>query len=771
MYKSQEYTEKSDKVWGFPSHNVSPETKKSLTWCRQWAEAIHSLYLRDRCSIPYSKRGFFANLRAYGAGCQDVNIYKPILLQVSQDELNKDPNLVNKGYLNVKWDIFSVAPKFKEVILGMFENMEHDIIPQAIDEYSGDEKETAKWKLWVEKEYKPYFAAIEAELGIKSAEPNYLPESMQELELFAEMGGIKLKTEIAMQKIISDNEQSSNWVEVKRKIIEDLIDLRFAACKDYVDPKDHKVKTKYIDVTRAGCQYSRTWNFDNSNYAFHYEEYTVAQLRVLTNIPEDELAKLALNNCGLNGNPLSDRWTMYNMYNTVTNSYGYDDFLITVGEFEWYSTDQYYKTTRKAKNGYEFTFPDTYGKVRDTENKKTSITKVNMVYQCKWIVGTEHCFDYGLMEDIPRAEKYECRYSYHFYKLPGEKSFTERLIPNYDAIQIAWLKLQNANATAPPDGLSIEVGSLNNISLGGGKTVQPFDIMRMRMQNGNVIWKATTHTGRLTSMGKPIEPLPGGMGKSAQDALMVIDINLNYIAELIGIDRISSVSGQTQEQSATQTKLAVAATGNSLKPMYAGYLEIKKSLATNVCLRSQLLIKYFPESYEAYMPVIGKGSVDVLKFAEDVAACKYGIYMEPRATDADKQDILLAAIEAMKVGKNGEPQIDYEDYVMIKSMIDTGQLRYARAILAYKTRKKAREQKQREQENITANTQAAIATSSAKTADEIKLIEAKANADIKVEAYKALFASTTQEVDFIRSIAEKGMDAAMAPPAAPGAAV
>lgn len=764
-------TDKYEKnAFGFPSHNVDPRVKAGATWCRGWAEAIHSMYLRDMCGILYSQRSNFERLRAYGTGCQDPNIYKKIILGV-----DKAGNVLNEGWANVNFNnILSVAPKFKEVILGMFEDMEHDIVPQAIDEYAGDEKETIKWTLWAKREFATFLTQIERELGITTQQEAYLPESLQELELFAEMGGIKLKSEIAMQKIIGDNEAASGWQEIKRKMIEDGVDLGFMACKDYVDPVDCKVKTKYIDPARMVIQYSRTFNYDNSNYAAHYEDYTVAQLRQLTDIPEEQLEKMAYNWCGYNGNPLANQWYRYRNYNTLSGTYGYDNFRITVLESEWYSVDESYKTTRTTSVGTQLTFQSEYGKVHNSEKKKTNVTKVKMVYQCKWIVGTEYCFDYGHMTDIPRPEKGDCRYSYHVYKLPGEKSFTERVIPNYDEIQIAWCNLQNCNATAPPDGIIFEQGSLMNISLGGEKTVLPSDIIRMRRQNGHVIYKATTHTGRLTSMGKPIEALPGGMGKMAQDALMLIDVNLNYIAELLGIDRVSSISGKPQEQSATQTKLAVAATGNSLKPMYGGYLEIKKSLATNVCNRTQLLIKYQPDYYKSYAPIIGKASADLMKFVDDMAARKFGIYMEARPTQAMKQEILLAANEAMKVGKNGQPAIEYDDYIMIQSMLETGQVKYARAILAYKIRKKTREQAQREQANIQANTQASMAADNQKTVNEIRIIHEQANADIKVKAYEALFAAGPYEAEFIKNVAEKGVEFALAQapgaPSAPAAA-
>ena len=91
-------------------------------------------------------------------------------------------------------------------------------------------------------------------------------------------------------------------------MLEDLLDIGFAGCRDYVDMNTGRVKTKYLDPVNLIAQYSRSRNYENSSYFGYVEEYTIAELRVITGLPETMLNKIAHTNSGYYGNPAASEW-------------------------------------------------------------------------------------------------------------------------------------------------------------------------------------------------------------------------------------------------------------------------------------------------------------------------------------------------------------------------------------------------------------------------------------------------------------------------------
>jgi hypothetical protein len=134
----------------FPKHDIDP-AHKGKDWHRQYCEAIYSVYLRDRAGIKYSKRAEMDMLRLYAEGNQPVEKYMDRLFPI-------DPKTnTRKGYMNVSWDIISVIPKFRSIVTGMFEKIDHDIMCNAIDPNSQNEKEQMKWSAWAEKQLEGVF--------------------------------------------------------------------------------------------------------------------------------------------------------------------------------------------------------------------------------------------------------------------------------------------------------------------------------------------------------------------------------------------------------------------------------------------------------------------------------------------------------------------------------------------------------------------------------------------------------------------------------------
>jgi hypothetical protein len=663
-------------------------------------------------------------------GQQPVEKYMDILSP--KDEQTGE----RKGWMNMSWDIMSVAPKFRRIFVGMFEKMEHDITCSAIDPLSIDKREKEKWGLWADKELQSFMKDFDESMGIPdqpSAED--LPETLQELEMFMEEG-FKLNVERAMEQGIDYAFYLSDWAEIKKSIFEDFFDIGVAACQDYVDVETQKVKVKYLDPAQLIVRYSRSRTFDNIDHWGYVKEYTIAEIRTMCkgDLSEDELKMLARQYCGYAGNPDTYQWDWYGStpVNTdaVIEEWRYDSFKVCVVFGEWISDDYKVTQTRRTPDGAERTFNESIAFTKKSSDKrKIEKTARRMVYKGHWIVGTNHIFDYGYQHDIPRPGKKEVSLSLNIYKV-ADKSILASIIPNLDNFQLTWLKLQNAIAMAAPAGLSIETSVLDNMTI-GGQMMSEMDILTIRRQTGDLLYRATTHHSETQSpmASRPITPIEGGIGNQLQEFISLMDLDIKMIRDMTGMNEVSDASTPSPYQPVQTSKLAVEATINSLQPVYSGYVYIKERVAKNFCLRYQVIAKY--NDITGYYPALGRNNMEVIKITADISMAEYGIKVQMRPSDDMKAMIRGAAEVSLQRGST-QGGIDYSDYIFVVRIMDTGNLKYAQMVLASREKRNKMMAQQLQEQNMQLNAQTAQQTEQVKAELLMQAEQIKAQAQIEV---------------------------------------
>ena len=115
-----------------------------------------------------------------------------------------------------------------------------------------------------------------------------------------------------------------------------------------------------------------------------------------------------------------------------------------------------------------------------------------------------------------------------------------------------------------------------------------------------------------------------------------------------------------------------------------------------------------------------------------------GIKIEIKPTQERKQQIMQAAIEAMKPGKDGE-KISMGDYLMISRLINAGRLNHAETLIRFKQDQSREQSIKLQQENMKLNAESAQQTEMLKAKNEMEKIKFEADQTIRIEAAKALF--------------------------------
>ncbi len=667
-----DYTKYS--TYPFPSHDISP-SQKGEKWSLEVSEAIHARYMSGKSGITQSDVVSFRMLRRYAEGRQDPDQYRDRYIGKSNGNNSVMPDSARKGWMNVDFNnIFSPAPKFRDVAIGMFENEVFKIYANAIDPISGAEKEKKKWELWFETVYADTTQLVNEQMGVPSqGQRQFAPETLEELEMFDELGGFKLENEIGIEKAFAFTEYISDDEQLKRLTTGNFFDLNVAIYRDYVDPQIMKVKYEYVDPESFVIQASKHYDYHDATWVGVYKPYSIQQLRADgLNISEKDLMSLANDWSGKYGNQV-------NTYNdnspNINGTYAYDEVKVKVLDSEYLTSDTIYKEQRKYKSGaIEFYNREDYAETsppqeKDTKKKKTKKESVLVWRRAKWIVGTKYCWDYGLQFDQPRPKDSNPRSSFHVLQLPG-KSKMELMIPNLDSLQLTWLKLQNAKVQAPAAGLALEYKSLSNMKL-KGKNMKPLDIIKIGVQTNKWIYQASTHRGQINTSGKPIQELEGGMGRMLQELVTQLEIDLNFIRELTGITYGSDASNPKSNVGLGVTEQLVAATNNAMRKLLTGYIHLKESVAINVVERIKSVLQN-QEYYEGYYPIIGVKSAMTFRIAKDKTTTQYGIKLQAMPTESDIIEIRTHLEKMTMAGKNGNPLITAGEYFFILDALKSG---------------------------------------------------------------------------------------------------
>jgi hypothetical protein len=773
-----------EKKWGdqllvSPSDDLNPNEKDGK-WILAKAKYIFGSAMRSE-STPFKRKAFYEHLRELAEGRQSTKIYQKQFdvnltstasnTATDVDTIQNGQNEIRLGLGNIDWKPVKLWNKFEMNLLGRFQAMEHDIQLDAVDELSAEEKSKKKWDLWMKAKYAPEIAAfkasqdVSAQMGGQPApqqETEYIPESFQELEFLEQIGNFKLTREMIGELLLRHSFDVSNWeTDLKDKLILDLIRLSIAATKDYYDPTDCKLKAHYIDPANLFIQHSNRYDFKNSEYAGHIVLFTCAELREY-GFSEETLEKIAAKYAGDYGNFGQKTWSSYK--SQFDGDYGYNDYVVPVLDGEFVSFNTSYLTKKVNSKGLPALYDETYDKGRrmyaksidegENEKKKVIKNQRKVIYKFKWVLDTDEIFDFGLQNNTASDSK-EVNLSFHVYKLPGP-SVVETVESFIHTYHNTWYKFQNEFAKASPAGIAVEWDSIANLQFGGQKLI-PYQVLKLRQTEGDFVYSASKAgidaMVKGTNQGKPIQALPSEILGVVQAYIPAFDFCLGQIAAHSGISDSASGTNPDPNASVRGSEMALAGTIHRIKPLYSGYIRVKEMTANNILLRLLSYLKYDQDCKDAYYPVIGKSKVESYALISELSNSQYGIKTVARPTEKEKQEIEIAMQTAMQSGKNGNPSLTIEGYMLVKRILmNSGSIKYAQAILAYITKKEtekanAQAEKmvqmqnqglmQKDQQLAQLNKQA----DDSKTANQIKLITVKADLDLRnmVEEYKLKF--------------------------------
>tara|TARA_R110002167_G_scaffold89273_1_gene240810 strand:+ start:6092 stop:8557 length:2466 start_codon:yes stop_codon:yes gene_type:complete len=744
----------------FPNPLSSKEEKESKGYGLKYAKAIESQWgqTQDAGSSFKKRNDIFERNRDYANGTQDTSIYKQLLTSL-------DPNNVDGSLTNLDFTPVPILPKFARIVANKILSREPYPNLEAVDPISSSEKNKEKVRLKTQVQVKQELADLKAETGglVLDKDPDLLPDTLEEADIFLGTN-IKTDAEIAAQIGTNMTLQWGNFNDgVYRRCVNDLVACGMAVVKRTNDP-NYGIKPNYIDPSSFIHSFTEDPNFEDMVYAGHIKSIPIQELKRLAgdSLQEEDFEKLAKSAAKNKSHSTSNFSSQEYSQTTKSNSYGYDNYMVDVLDFEFLSVDCMHFEEKENRHGntnffYEgFDYKEKSGKgVYERTPHKMEITTV---YGGMYIMGTDYIINYGRTTNVPRNKHdiSKARMSYSVVAtnmrrmLP--KSMIDSCVGFADMLQITHLKLQQSIAKAKPDGLIIDIEGLENVQLGKGGELQPLELHDIYEQTGVFYYRSKNPEGGFQN--PPVREINNSI-RNVNELIGLYNHYLKMIRDTTGVNEAMDASSPKGDALVGVQQQAIAAGNNAIYDITNASMILFKKVCEDVvkCLQ---IIPSGSVLMRIYENAIGEENMKVLSSFNDLPMYNFGVTIQKEMEDGERnyleQNVQMAI---------SQKEIDLEDAIAIRGLKDVNQAERLLVVRRKKRMERAQAQAQQNSQMQSEQAQQASQAASAARQQELQMssqIEAQKlqlKAKLEIEVAKAKH-ELQKEIETIRATATLG---------------
>tara|TARA_R110000796_G_scaffold45496_4_gene110052 strand:+ start:5520 stop:7919 length:2400 start_codon:yes stop_codon:yes gene_type:complete len=684
---------------GFPNPLANVEEKLNEQYGLQYAKAMLAQWggLDNQNSIYGKRYKEFERARAYAAGTQDTSIYKQILNSLDPD--NGDGSL-----MSLDWTPVPIVPKFAKIVVNKIISSYRYPQVEAVDPLSQSEKDIKKRKIATRIENKEKFQEAKAAGLEVDIDPDRLPETPEEAEIFLETN-VKTDAEIAAQLGTQMTLSWNNFDErVYRRVVEDLVSCGMGVSKRTNDP-NYGINQEYVDPKLFIHSVTEDPTLSELAYAGHIKTTSIAELKRIagSRFTEKEYQNIAQGVMNKYGNEPS-AFTRRQLGDTVNvQEMPYDEYSVQVLDFEFMSVDSMTYEKKMSRFGNQgFYFKGEKWEVPKNSVYDRNIVNMNnaTVYGGSYIIGTDYVYNYKQCNNVPKNihDLTRARLSYSVVAtnirnmIP--KSLVSSVIGFADQLQLSHLKLQQAVAKAKPDGILIDIEGLENVDLGRGGELTPLQLQDIYEQTGVMYYRSKNPEGGFQN--PPIREINNSI-RNINELISLYNHYLRMIRDATGINEVVDGTTPKGEALVGVNQMAVSASNNALYDITNSAMIYYRRVCEDIVKCLQIL----PNKsvlYQVYEKAIGKTNMSVLNSFRDLPMYNFGVRVLSDLSDTDRQYLEQNIQIALS-----QKEIDLEDAIAIRNIKDVDQ---AERLLIIRRKKRIAQQQAMQQANIQAQSQA-----------------------------------------------------------------
>ena len=674
----------SNNKFGFPDQLATMAEKETPQYGLKYAKAIDAQWgkISERGSLFRKRFEQFEKNRAYANGTQDTTIYKKILTSL-------DPNSNDGTLLNLDFSPVPVLPKFARVVMNKILSLNPYPNLEAIDPISSAERDKMRKELMFDMENKEDLKKIQEDTGkqMTSVPVDQLPETSEEAEIFMS-SNLKTAAEISAQMATNLTLEWNNFNDsIYRRVVDDLVTCGIGVVKRENDPS-YGITTRYVDPCAFIHSYTEDPGMNDLVYAGESRKITIQELRKmageeLTEAEIKDIAEKARSKYSYDSKHMHQHH--YDMY-SGKNSYGYDDFVVDVMDFEFISSDKIYFEEKENRYGNVNFFMKGFDKEPKQKNSVFERTphclEIANVYGGIYIVGCNKVINYGRkanvpknMYDISRATlSYSCVATNMRNMMP--KSMIDSTISFADQIQLTHLKIQQAIAKAKPDGLIIDIEALENVQLGKGGELQPLELHDIYEQTGVFYYRGKNADG---SAGAPPIREIGNSIRNINEMIALYNHYMRMIRDVTGVNEVMDASTPKGDALVGVQQIAIQSGNNAIYDVTNASAIIYKKVCQDIVKCIQII---HPDSvlFSVYEKALGRFNMETISEFRDLPMYNFGVIVEKDMEEKDRQ-FLEQNIQISLSQK----EIDLEDAMAVRQLRDVNQ---AEKVLMIRRKKK-----------------------------------------------------------------------------------
>ena len=636
VIKNPEQSEYTD---GFPSDFEHPNLKNTEGWIKQWAKAFWATADSQTSAYNFNNdRARFVNNRDYSEGQYPVEDFENLGFAFGGDE-------TDTTYLNIDKSVETPLPTIVSRLAGMIYNNPFEVNVKPIDPESLTEEDVELKKIQLkiktkELQKKAEQAIDQAKMagakmpGQKEVDPKIsvpdeeLPKDSEEFRIFRHTR-YKPARAAASESLLRWWNDRTRSERLRMKNARDLIDLKIAGRKIWLEPETKKVNQRDVDPVNLVASWVKQDDFSDAKAIGEIIYPTVDEIRMnCPEIPESELFEIAKQEAGNRNNP---EW-MYNQSASVGDTrvsyHHYKDFTVSVLDAEFFSVDVYEKRKKKARNGgyYYQTLDENFRKPKKPKHPEEYIEKkIKSIYKFKLIINTEYIYDYGRKENTLRkirdGIKEDPCFSWVVFapniRDMRNKSHTERAIPHVKQLVLIQLKLQQHIANATPAGHAWDVdavaSALNGMGMDGSR---PIDIIKMRKEIGDTFFKSKDESSMMNTGTQPVYDLKSSLDETIERLGGAYNAELTRLYETLGINNAAGRAAPNKDMLNAQEEMALMATQDSFREIQQAFLDIEKRSNEIALMYFQKIFKHDAQKRKSIERAIGDENVKIFDLSK-----------------------------------------------------------------------------------------------------------------------------------------------------------
>jgi len=679
----------------YPDHNI-PADKKGMEWCMAYAKAAYyDFFSAYPKGVFANNGGDYQKFRMYALGKQPITQYRKWL---------GIDNSTDHTWLSVDWTVRAVVSGYRDKAISRLMKEDYSVVATPID-------------MLAKTEMDDYYNKMKAKLAVRQLMLQQTPDlashplitlqsgeplDIEELEMRLELGEQFNRSKDA-EMAIAVGFYENNYSNFRKAIYEDLFDFGVAGYREWLGD-DNKAKFRRVDPECVITSVSKDGTFSDIVHAGEQIDVSLIDLAGVTDeagnplFTEAELQEFAGSIAGKFGNPralgINTGWMK-----------PYDRFKCKVADIEFYTYNEMTYTDRKDKNNNPVFKQEQSGR-GEANNPRYKRKRIQYVYKCKWIVGTDKCYDWGMCYDQKRDSNIKTKartklsfsfIAYNFYQMKAQ-GFMERLIPYLDEYQLTMLKIQNFKNRSVPSGWWINLDMLENVALNkGGKNMQPRELLQMFFETGVLVGRSLDGAGNpIQGNVQPIIPIENTAASELAMFYQDIVNILSMIEKMTGYNDITS-GNPNPKTLVPGYQTAQQSTNEALYPMQFAEESLSCSLASDVLCRMKQGVQ--KEGIGGYAPALNNNLLRFIQISPEISLRDYGIELEKKTTDDQKAWLL----QQMQIDiQNGF--LNTSDAVML---VNTKNVKQAQSIWSYRVKKEKEKMQENEMAKINANNQGA----------------------------------------------------------------